>query len=451
MTMQDAVAPTASGPGLRSPGVKLFLIVLLTMLMAVPLFAIQFALADREGRASEAADDVASGWGGSQVVGGPMLSVPYEVTTDSLVDGKLMRSTQRLTAVLLTTTLKLDVVAQSERRWRGIFPVPVYRANVKMKAQFDRASLGGLTPQGAHVLWNEASIVTLVSDVRGLADNIPLKVNGQTVAFQPGLGMNGVAGSGIHAPLRLTAMPNGLALDTSFTLRGSRELSFAPLGQQTTGNITSNWADPSFFGAFLPSDRQVQSNGFQASWTVPYLARGFGQSFAAPDAAVASALSSPFGVRFYQPVDLYQLVQRSLKYAVLFVGLAFLVFFVSELIADRRLHGAQYALIGAAQVLFYLLLLSFAEHIGFAIAYVMAAGATVVMTSLYAVSAFASRKQAGALFVVLSILYGLLYVILIQEDYALLIGALVLFAALGATMFVTRQLDWSRVVPGTAV
>jgi inner membrane protein len=177
---------------------------------------------------------------------------------------------------------------------------------------------------------------------------------------------------------------------------------------------------------------------------VPYLARGFGQTFASPDQAMQSILTPSFGVKFYQPVDHYQLVQRSLKYAVLFVALAFLIFFVVETISARQLHAVQYALIGAAQVLFYLLLLSLAEHIGFAGAYGIASAATVILTGLYAFSALASAARAGVLTAILGVLYALLYVILNSEDNALLIGSGVLFAALAATMYVTRRIDWYR-------
>jgi inner membrane protein len=153
-------------------------------------------------------------------------------------------------------------------------------------------------------------------------------------------------------------------------------------------------------------------------------------------------LQPAFGARFYQPVDHYQLVERSLKYAILFVALSFLVFFVVETVSPQRLHAVQYALVGAAQVLFYLLLLSFSEHIGFAPAYLVAAAATVILTSLYAVSALASVARAAVLCAILSALYGLLYIILNAEDYALLIGSILLFAALAATMFVTRKINW---------
>jgi inner membrane protein len=175
---------------------------------------------------------------------------------------------------------------------------------------------------------------------------------------------------------------------------------------------------------------------------VPYLARGFGQSFVTAANQMDLLQQPAFGARFYQPVDHYQLVQRSLKYAILFVALAFLVFFVVETVSPQRLHAVQYALVGSAQVLFYLLTLSLSEHIGFALSYLIAAGAVVVLTSLYAMSVLASQARAAALFVVLSALYGLLYVILNAEDYALLIGSGLLFAALAATMYVTRRINW---------
>ncbi|HEX3674497.1 MAG TPA: cell envelope integrity protein CreD [Rhizomicrobium sp.] len=433
---------------LRSPGFKLVILVLLTVLMAVPLFVIQLALLDRQSRANDAAQDIANGWGGAQTVAGPVLFVPYDQEAETVVDGKTMQSTQHLTAVLLPSSLTLDTKTATDTRWRGIFPVPVYRAALGLHAQFDKAALDGFVPQGGHMFWNQASLGVMISDVRGIAGNVTMIVNGKPVAFQPGIGVDGA--TGIHVPLGLSAEPDSLTLSADLSLRGSRELNFAALGRQTSAHLSSAWPDPSFSGAFLPTEHRIGPQGFDAAWNIPYLARGYGQSFATPDGVFQTLESNSFGVKFYQPVDFYQLVQRSLKYAILFVGLAFLVFFVAEMIVGRRLHAAQYTLMGAAPVLFYLLLLSFAEHIGFAAAYLMAATATVGLTALYAASAFASKARAGALFVVLSGLYGLLYVILIQEDYALLIGALVLFCALGATMFATRRLDWSRIAPEPA-
>jgi inner membrane protein len=436
--------------GLRSPGIKFLVIAALTVAMAIPLLFIQFALSDRESTASGAITDVASGWGGPQIVAGPVLLLPYTIQRDQMINGQNVTSTVRLTAVLLPENLAFKAKAAEETRWRGIYAVPVYRAGIAMHATFSKASFAGLSPPDAKILWNEASISVLVSDAHGLADNVALSVNGQTIPFQPGGDIatmptpgSTAAGSGMHAPISISA-PTDLVLDTHFDLRGSRELSFAPLGRRTTASMDSDWASPSFFGAFLPTERSVTKGGFTASWIVPYLARGFGQSFETTDEAAGSVLTPASGVKFYQPVDHYQLVQRSLKYAILFIALAFLVFFVVETVSPKRLHAVQYALVGAAQALFYLLLLSFSEHLGFANAYWVATAATVALTGLYAMSALADTLRAGVLTAILAALYGLLYIILNAEDYALVIGSSLLFVALAATMYVTRKIDWYR-------
>jgi inner membrane protein len=163
-----------------------------------------------------------------------------------------------------------------------------------------------------------------------------------------------------------------------------------------------------------------------------------------PDALVLGLSSANFGVAFFQPVDHYQLVARALKYAILFIGLAFLSFFLIETLSGSRIHGVQYLLIGGAQVVFYLLLLSFSEQVGFDLSYLIAATATVLLISLYAWSSLKSASSAGVVFAVLTALYGLLFVLLKQEDYALVIGASVAFAAIAVTMYVTRNVDWYR-------
>jgi len=431
----------------RSPGLKFLLVIMLTVAMAVPLFLIQLALSDRENTAQQATQDIASGWGGSQVAAGPILFVPYTISVDTVVNGGSLAQLQTRTAVLLPATLDIKAKATTGERWRGIFKVPVYRADVAMRAKFDHAAIATLMPAGATPLWKQAFVGISVSDAHGVADNVVLRVNGRDVPFQPGLG--GIS-AGIHVPIDLSATTQDLDLQTAFMLRGSRELSVVPLGQRTTAEIDSPWTSPSFFGTFLPTEHVINGTGFRASWTVPYLARGFGQSFASDGEAMQAMTNSAFGVRFYQPVDHYQLVQRSLKYAILFVALSFLIFFVVEIVSVRRLHAIQYALVGAAQVLFYLLLLSLAEHIGFPLAYLIGAGATVALTGLYSLSVLASSLRSAVLTVVLGVLYGLLYVILNAEDYALLIGSGVLFAALATTMYLTRHIDWYEAAPSPA-
>jgi inner membrane protein len=441
----------------RSAGPKFLLVIGLSVAMAVPLFFIQLAVSDRQQTAASAATEIATGWGGPQTIAGPLLVVPYTVSeTAPGPNGAAVSTVRREARMLLPEDLSVAVHADTETRKRGIFSVPVYASRIDLHAKFDKASLQGLLPDGAAPLWNEATLSVSVSDAQGLADNVSLTESGRILAFQPGFGPNflprtndemGKALNAIYVPLALDG-PRDIVVDTHLVLRGSREINIAPLGRRTVGTIESAWAHPSFSGAFLPSSRNVTDKGFRASWIVPHLARGFGQVFASPDGAMPTFLKSSFGVRFYQPVDHYQLVSRSLKYAILFVALSFLTFFVVETISLQRLHAVQYTLVGAAQVLFYLLLLSLSEHVGFALAYLIGAVATVGLTGLYARAAFNSVGRAGVLAAILGTLYVLLYVILNAEDYALLIGTAVLFMALAATMYVTRRIDWYRLAQG---
>jgi len=453
MAIGDGINTAPMARAARSPGLKLLVIVGLTILMAVPLFLIQISLSDREQTAEGAAADIAQGYGGAQTVSGPLLLIPYSVQRLETVDGKSVQTTQHFTAVLLPDDLNINVQADTETRSRGIFPVPVYRAAVDLRASFDKAAMASAFPAEAQIDWKNATVAVLVTDARGLADNVTLAVGGRNLPFEPGAGFTAPANSlspsgtplsGMQARLNLTEAAD-LKLGTHVVLRGSREFSLAPLGRRTVARIQSPWASPSFFGAFLPDKRSIGQGGFTASWTVPYLARGFGQAFTSKDEAVQAITPQAFGARFYQPVDHYQLVQRALKYAILFVALGFLVFFVAETVSRRRIHVVQYAMVGAAQVLFYLLLLSIAEHLGFALSYGIAAGATVLLTGLYAITALKSWWRALATAIVLAALYGMLYVILKSEDNALLTGSCVLFAALAGTMYFTRKIDWYHI------
>lgn len=444
----DSPSPEPARGHARTPGFKFFLIIGLTVLMCLPLFMISLAVAERQGRASEAATGIEAAWGRAQNISGIYLFVPYETAATENFGPGTISNFRRRTAILLPTTARYAANVRTEQRSRGIFDVTVYTADLTLGADFEPADLARAVPAGATILWSEAVAVIGLSDVRGLQQNAALVMDGMNIPFAPGAGPPGADAkfTAIHAPLGLTAAPDRVALQTTFALRGSSELAFVPAGNDTTVDVQSSWPDPSFFGDFLPTERRIDGGGFGATWSVPYLARGFGQVFA-DTSDLAKVQEKRLGVKFYQSVSFYQLVARSLKYAVLFVGLAFLAYFAVELVTGARLHAAQYALIGAAQVLFYLLLLSISEHLGFDAAYVIAATATITLTTAYSISALGSRGRAATLFALLSVLYGALYSLLQVDDYALLLGSLLLFAILALVMYLTRNLNWQRVAP----
>jgi inner membrane protein len=285
-------------------------------------------------------------------------------------------------------------------------------------------------------------------DQRGLKERVDLSWGGSTSGFRSGRPVIGVYGGSIEAPVRgLAGLEAGDRVPFSFdlALTGGGSLSFLPLGDETTVSISSAWPGPSFTGAFLPAERTVSADGFAASWKVPSMARPFPQAWRAGEVEPDVLYASSFGASLMAPVDVYQKVTRSVKYGALFLLLPFLVFFLFEVLGGLRVHPLQYLLVGFAECLFYLLLLSLAEHLPFVAAYLAAAGAATLMVTLYASAVLRSWRRGVLLAPALAAAYGFLYATLLSEDYALLIGSVGLFAILGLVMVLTRRVDWYRV------
>lgn len=433
-----------------SPALKLFAIAFLTLLMTIPLVLIHGVLSEREGRRNEAVGSVANAWGGAQRIAGPYLIVPYMVAQRVEAAGKVTETQVMRYALYLPQDLETKVQVKTETRMRGIFQVPVYQAEMTIRGRF--APSDPRVAQGAlQVLWNDAVLAVGIEDIRAIKAKATLTWGAAQapLSFEPGIApMAGDSAStypGIHVRLPGYQPERSEAFEMALTINGTDKLSLVPLGQTTVVTMSADWPDPSFEGAYLPETRTITAQGFEAKWSIPHLARNLPQSLASAEPGLTAAEGTRFGVKFYVPVDFYQLVGRALKYGVLFVGTAFLVFFLAELMTRSRVHVIQYLMIGAAQVIFYLLLLAFAEHRGFDQAYAIAAAATVLLTGLYAATALGNWMRATIVLVVMAVVYGLLYLLLVEEDYALLIGSVTLFGMLAITMFVTRKLDWYQV------
>jgi len=325
---------------------------------------------------------------------------------------------------------------------------------VRIAGRFPTPDIGDVVSEPQSVRWRDAILVLGISDVSGLKEAAVLKLNGQMeVPFLPSLGIPGAQLSGIHAKLPAlgpaaqqpaTGEPTpAFTFQLDLVLAGSLSLEFAPAARESRLAMSSDWRDPSFSGAFLPTERSLSATGFTAAWTIPHLARSVPQAWSLSDQGIDRFRPYYFGVSLFQPVGFYDLVMRAVKYDVLFVALAFMAVFVLELSSRERVHPVQYLFVGMALTFFYVLLLSLAEHIGFAVAYLAAAAATGGMLAVYVAKSLRSRNQGLLMAAVFAALYGLLYLILRLEDYALLAGALVGFLTLTIVMFATLHVDWS--------
>lgn len=438
----------------RSPGFKFFLICGLILLLSIPLAIVWFLVDEREGRANEARKEIAEHWGAAQRIQGPFLVVPYTVKSVSVSGGKQYEEFHDRAAVFLPDTFLVLGNTATEVRRRSIYDTTVYTAKLKLQAHYNAPDIRLVDQNVSSVHWQDATIVLGVTDVSGLKESASLVVDGnRRMPFEPSSGVPGDYAAGINARLypagtaEIAAAPT-IDVDVDLVLAGSSTLSIAPVGRETRMELKSDWPHPSFVGAFLPESRDLRADGFGAVWRVPHLARSVPQQWGLAGTSTGGNsfdrfTPHVFGVSFMIPVDYFNLVNRAAKYGLMFLSVAFLAVFTLELTSDRRVHPVQYIFAGLAMTLFYVLLLSFSEHIGFTPAYFLASAATGGMLSLYVGKALQSTTRGLIMLCIFLILYILLYLILRLEDYALLAGAIAGFVMLTITMFATLRVNWS--------
>ena len=448
----------AIGRMLGSPAFKFFLICGLILVLTIPLLLVWGLIGEREQRADGVTQSVAQEWGGSQYIDGPLLIVPYTVKRVTGEADKRVEELIEKRAVFLPKMLKISGKATTKVLHRSIYDVAVYTSFLDFEGSFAAPDIGEVVADAQAVRWRDAVLAVAVSDVSGLKEAASLNIDGsEALSFEPSIGVPATRVDGIHVRLASAAKLfapgaapdaaptglNGFDFKFSLTLNGSSELTFAPVAQQTTVALTSDWRDPSFMGAFLPNDRVLNPASFAARWQIPHLARSVPQSWSLSDQELERMHPYAFGVRFIVPVDFYQLVSRAAKYAMMFLATAFMAVFLLEIGSPRHVHPVQYLFVGLTMIFFYVLLLSLAEQIGFLWSYLIAAVATGGLLSLYVWRAQQSLNKGLVMAGVFFVLYGLLYLILQMEDYALLAGAIAGFVMLAVVMFSTLHVDWS--------
>ncbi len=322
--------------------------------------------------------------------------------------------------------------------------MPVYTARLTVSGRFAPPTFGSDYSDFA-IRWEQAAIALPLSDARSVREPIVLASGGGTTVFEAGGARVSGFGPLLVAPYAaLNLGPLTAAQDFSFelVLGGTEVLEFLPLGDETLVEVASSWPSPSFIGAFLPSERSVETTGFTAEWRVLDLGRGYPSSWRRSDPPPTALESSAFGAALITPVGIHEAALRATKYGVLILGFTFVAYFLFELFAPLRLHALQYLLIGLANCVFYLLLLALAEHVGFGPAYAASAVAATALITTYSGAILRSLRRAAPIGGLLTALYAYLYVTLRAEDYALLFGALGVFTALAAFMYLTRRIDW---------
>ncbi|HEY6940406.1 cell envelope integrity protein CreD [Dokdonella sp.] len=424
-----------------APGVtaKVLGVAALALSMLIPLAQVNDLIGERAGRAQEAARQIAVRWGAPQVVGGPVLTVPVRCGIER--EGKPV--TLERTDFVLPDRLALAATLAPELRSYGIYESVVYTATIKAEGRFvagDFAHLGG---DGCSVQWRRAELRVPLADVHGIRRAGALRLGADTLEFGPdSAGLGSLAAIAAEFPLDPTLAAQPLPFAFELSVAGSERFAALPLARQTDVHVDGAWADPGFDGAFVPAERHIDANGFRADWQVLDLNRPMPQHWSSLDAATVDPAASAFGVNLVRPANAYQQNVRAGKYGLLFIALTFVAFFLFEVLRGLRVHPVQYLLVGAALCTFYLVLLALSEHVGFGIAYAVAAGATALIVGAYAVAILAQRTAGIALGGLLALVYALLYGLVRSEDYALLMGSLAMLATVVALMALTRRVDW---------
>jgi len=448
---------------------------ILALLLLIPVSMVGNLIRDREFTKRTAVAEISQKWGEKQTLAGPILSVPY---SEDIINRKGEQVSVTKYAHFLPETLFVDGELSPQIRSRGIFDAVVYSSDINFSGKFTKPNLSALGIEDARADWSKAFVSVGISDTRGIQENIKLNWNDAEIQFKPGIKTDDVIRDGqsgnnydrepyygkriVYQELAMQSSPNPTSAQSSgisaqlptniksesvsdyefaFTLKvnGSQEIQFAPIGRTTKVSLKSEWQAPSFSGAFLPDERVISDDGFTASWKILDLNRGYPQSWLGNTYNIYASAS---GVKLLTMIDGYKKASRSAKYALLIISLTYLVFFFVEILNKRRVHPIQYILVGLAIVLFYALLVSMSEIIGFGLAYLISSVATIGLIALYSKTILASVRMATIQTLILSFLYLFIYIILQLEDYALLIGSILLFSILATVMYLSRKIDW---------
>ena len=436
--------------------VKALSIATVFVVVLIPLSMIRGIAGERAARQHAVAQEVAASSFGRQVFAGIVVSLPYAEEYDAEVgEGREKRvekvRIERMLRIFPATFAAKGNVTVGEKH-RGLFRVRTFdwQLDARGEVVLDGKVRVERMRSDSRIVWGPAVVSLGLGDPRGVVGSPQFEWNGERVAFERGSAVAGIAG-GVHAtvPSFDPTTPQRLAYAIRMNLQGTESLAVVPLAADNRVTIASNWPHPSFRGQFLPQpqSQQIGRDGFTAQWNLTALASNAQQQVQALFGAKKDALAAVerLEVAFIEPIDIYALSDRAVKYGFLFVGLTFACFLIFEVLKRLPIHPAQYALVGLALATFFLLLLALSEHIAFWIAYLIAAMACILLLAYYLSGVLAGLRRGLSFATMLTALYSALYGLLVSEDNALLLGSLLVFAVIATAMVLTRKVDWYRV------
>lgn len=436
--------------------IKTVIIGIIILILQIPKAYVEDLIHEREARQTEAVNEVSSKWASKQNITGPVIVVPYYEYSDSV-----QKNRTKHFAYFLPDQLNISSTLNPIEKYRGIYKVMLYSSMIQISGAFENADFSKFTVPPSNIAWNEAFVKINLSDLKGLNEELKLKWNDSTLSFSPQASESKNSSDALVASLNITKAEDlhSIHFSGQINLNGSEELLFTPVGKSTNVSLTSKWPHPSFIGNSLPQTSEIATNGFQAIWKSLAHKRNYPQQWfddayyintssntgntTIQDNPSNNIVTSSFGTDLFVPVNAYQKTTRSVKYAMLCILLTFASFFLVETANRKFIHPFQYGLIGIALILFYTLLLSFSEYVGFNFSYLIASLATICLIGWFVRSILSSFRLTTLLVIILTLIYTYIFTILQLQDYSLLLGSIGLFITLAVIMHYSKKIQWS--------
>ena len=435
---------------------RMLMVGFLVIVLLIPLSYINSLIAERSMRQQDVVNEINEKWGHNVLVYGPILKLPYKTYTETSTYNEKTKTnikevkTHINYAYIFPEKLDASVDVNSKTLKRGNFESAVFTTSMNFSGQFNNPDLTSKDIKDEDIIWDKATVLIKTSNLKGIKDAIQLKINNRTLDFETNFNNDTKTYNGYLEELEssfLTAADILQLTSSKFNINmafnGSKDIQIIPIGKTTTMHMSSNWADPSFIGNFLPNDetKDISKDGFKADWKVLHINRAFSQHYLNK---IPNLDGFAFGTKFMVMVDEYQKSERSAKYGFLVIGLTFLIFFLIQTMSKIHIHPFQYLMIGLALTMFYTLLVSISEHSDFLKAYLVAGISVILLITLYSKSILKTFKFPIFIGVSLTALYTFIYVIIQLENYALLVGSIGLFIILSSVMYVSRKIDWNN-------
>lgn len=426
----------------ESVALRIILVGCLIVLLLIPLWMVQFLVSERRVYRDGAVREISKSWAGPQTIAGPLLTL---VTKHEHISKDGTKTFSKKRTFYLPENLSVEAKVIPEKRYRGIYSAIVYKTDLNIKGDFNFQKLQEKL-NDPNLL--ESYLSFNIDDPRGIQQNITVKWDDVLRNVNPGLKDKNIFTNGFHSEININKEKAVSSFEINLALNGVDDLNFVPIGKNTEVNVSSSWSNPSFIGNFLPAERDVNENGFTASWSVNHFNREFPQEW---DNQHYDVFKDKFGVKFFIPADEYQQTARSTKYGLLIIILTFVSFFLVEVFSGKAIHPIQYLLIGLALIIFYSMLLALSEYILFQYSYLIAGSLVIGLITLYTKSIYKNRNIVLSISAMLISFYGFVYVLLQLQDYSLLLGNIALFLILAAIMFFTRKVNWFDVLKSKSV